>query len=343
MTVKVSLLAQGMEDAWDAFVRAQPMGTFFHLAGWKHVIENAFAHRTYYLMAQRDGRVCGVLPLTRIQSPLFGHTLISNAFCVFGGPVASDTEARAVLEAEAERIGREFKVRCIEFRLAAPTHSHWTCRDGLYVNFRRPIHANLEDNMRAIPRKQRAMVRKGMSNALLSVCDDTVDRLHQVYAQSVRNLGTPVFSKRYFQMLKSQFAADCDIVTVLHQDEPVASVMNFYFRGQVLPYYGGGTAKAREFAANDFMYWEVMRRAWEKGAQIFDFGRSKIGTGSYNFKRNWGFEPEPIYCEFLPIASSKLPNVNPLNPKYSLMIAAWKRLPLPITNLIGPAIVRQIG
>jgi FemAB-related protein (PEP-CTERM system-associated) len=120
-------------------------------------------------------------------------------------------------------------------------------------------------------------------------------------------------------------------------------VLNFYFRDEVLPFYGGGIAAARQLAANDFMYWEVMRRACERGYRIFDFGRSKIGTGSYAFKCNWGFHPSPLIYQFRLAPGRSMPDLNPLNPKLAVFIAAWKHLPLMVATRLGPLIVRGIG
>jgi FemAB-related protein (PEP-CTERM system-associated) len=187
------------------------------------------------------------------------------------------------------------------------------------------------------------MVRKGVQNGLVSVCNKDVAALHRVYAESVRNLGTPVFSRRYFIILREVFGDSCDVVTVLDAGQPIAAVLNFYFRDEVLPYYGGGTARARRRAGNDFMYWEVMRRAAARGCRLFDFGRSKRGTGSFAFKHNWGFEPESLHYRYHLAPGATIPDHNTLNPKYRLFIAAWKRLPLAVANLLGPPIVRGLG
>jgi FemAB-related protein (PEP-CTERM system-associated) len=197
--------------------------------------------------------------------------------------------------------------------------------------------------MKAIPRKQRAMVRKGIQNGLSSIVEHDATRLHRIYAESVRNLGTPVFSRRWFMSLMHRFRDCTDIVTILDGDTAVASVMNFYFRDEVLPYYGGGTSAARQVAGNDFMYWETMRRAAGRGYRLFDFGRSKLGTGAYAFKHNWGFEPAKLPYRYKLAPGSEIPEHNPLNPKYALFIAAWKRLPLPVANAIGPHLVRGLG
>ena len=341
--LSVSRLEPAEEQAWDDFVRGHEDGTFFHLSAWRRVIEKAFGHRTHYLMARRGADVAGVLPLTHVKSRLFGSSLISNGFCVQGGVLAKDEEAKAALAAEAVKIGEQENVDCVEFRSTTPQHPDWIQKSGLYVTFRRPIHADVDANMKAIPRKQRAMVRKGISNGLISECDSDVSRMHDVYAESVRNLGTPVFSRGYFRLLKDEFGEACDVVTVLHGGNAVAAVLNFYFRDEVLPYYGGGRSEARDLAANDFMYWEVMRRACERGYRLFDFGRSKVGTGAFAFKKNWGFEPTPLTYEFRLIKAKEIPDVNPLNPKFQAFIALWRRMPVPLTKLLGPPIVRGIG
>jgi FemAB-related protein (PEP-CTERM system-associated) len=134
-----------------------------------------------------------------------------------------------------------------------------------------------------------------------------------------------------------------DVVTIMDGADDIASVLNFYFRDEVLPYYGGGRAIARDRYGNDFMYWEVMRRAAARGFTMFDFGRSKLGTGAFSFKKNWGFVPAPLNYRFRLAPGQEIPDINPLNPKYRLLIAAWKRLPVPLANLIGPPIVRGLG
>ena len=341
----VRTLDAASEPAWDRFVQAMPLGTFFHRAGWARVIETAFGHATHYSFTERDGAITGVLPLGRVKTMLFGDTLISNPFCVYGGPLAVDAESEAALIAHAESLLTRTGASALEFRhLDQQVETEgWIERPDLYVTFRKPIEADHERNMKAIPRKQRAMVRKGIQNGLTSVATRDSDELHAVYAESVRNLGTPVFSRRYFRLLMEVFGESADIVTVIDQEKPIASVMNFYFRNEVLPYYGGGTSKARGRAGNDFLYWETMRRAADRGCSLFDFGRSKIGTGSFSFKHNWGFEAAKLHYRFRLKPGETIPDHNPLNPKYRMFINAWKRLPLPVANTLGPLIVRGLG
>ena len=338
----VRVLGDDRVDDWDAFVNHCPGSTFFHRAGWREVIERAFGHRTHFLYAERDGRIEGVLPLAHVRSRLFGNALISCPFCVYGGIAASSADAVTALQREAQNLARELGVDYLEFRNLEASNPDWEHKD-LYVRFRKAIEADEEANMLAIPRKQRAMVRKGIKSGLVSEIDTDCGRLYTAYSESVRNLGTPVFSQRYFHILQEVFGDDCDILTVTLKGELIGSVMNFYFRDEVLPYYGGGTAAARRVQGNDFMYWELMRRSCERGLKWFDYGRSKEGTGSYSFKKNWGFEPEPLHYEYWLVKAAAMPDISPANPKYRLFIETWKRLPLPVTRLVGPWIARNLG
>jgi FemAB-related protein (PEP-CTERM system-associated) len=330
---------------WDAFVQDCPNASFFHRAGWQTVIERAFGHKTWFYFVEQDGKIEGVLPLCRIKSKLFGDSLSSLPFCVYGGVAAVSEQARARLDQAAQELAADLGVGHLEYRNIEPAHPGdpaWHRKD-LYVTFRKAISDDDEANMNAIPRKQRAMVRKGIKAGLSGEVDTTVDRFFKAYSSSVHRLGTPVFSRKYFQLLKDVFADDCEIRTIVQDGEIVASVLSFFFRDEVLPYYGGGMPRARDVAGNDFMYWNLMQAAAARGCRSFDYGRSKLGTGAYDFKKNWGFEAQPLAYEYRLFASQAVPDNNPLNPKYQLMIKIWQRLPLAIANLIGPHIVKDLG
>lgn len=341
-TVRVRELQPADVSRWDEFVAGCSEATFFHRAGWKSVIERSFGHRTRFLYAEAGGRIEGVLPLAEVSSALFGHALVSLPFCVYGGVAAASERARRALDEAAVAHAQALRVGHLEYRSLTPHHPEWAHND-LYVTFRKAIDPDVEKNLQEIPRKQRAMVRKGIKAGLKSEIDEGVEAFFAAYSQSVHRLGTPVFSKRYFQALREVFGPDCEVLTITLDGGLVASVMSFYFRDEVLPYYGGGTDEAREVAGNDFMYWELMRRACERGLRVFDYGRSKRGTGSFDFKKNWGFEPQPLHYEYRLVKGKSVPEVNPLNPKYRLAIKLWQRLPLSLANLIGPLIARNLG
>jgi FemAB-related protein (PEP-CTERM system-associated) len=328
---------------WEAFVANTPAATFFHRAGWLKIMQEVFCHPVFFLYAERAGTIEGILPLAQVNSRLFGNSLIAMPFAVYGGVVAENAEAAAALEAEAETIARTLDVDHLEYRNVEARHADWP-RQDLYVTFRKEILPDEEANMLAIPRKQRAMVRKSIKNGLRSEIDPDASRFFALYADNVRRHGTPALPRKYFDSLLRAFGKDCEVLTVVDDaGTPVSSVLSFYFRDEVLPYYAGDAVRARELAANDFKYWELMRRSCARGLKVFDYGRSKVGAGSYSFKKNWGFEPTPLNYEYRLYKRDAIPQNNPNNPKYKLMIATWRRLPLWVANRLGPLIVRNLG
>jgi FemAB-related protein (PEP-CTERM system-associated) len=344
-SVEVVVRPAASSDAaeWDAFVERCADATFFHRFGWREIIDDVFRHRSHYLVAQRAGRIVGILPLAEVTSRMFGHSLSSLPFCVYGGPAADDAEAEHALIEEASRLARALDVEYLELRNRSAKCPAWA-RQDIYVTFRRELLPEAEDNLLAVPRKQRAMIRKGIKNGLRSETDASVDRFFALYADNAHRHGTPPFAKEYFARLLKVFGDACEVLIVVdNRNQPVSGVMSFYFRDEVLPYYAGDTVAARDLAANDFKYWELMRRACARGVRIFDYGRSKQGTGSFDFKRNWGFESAPLAYEFQLLRREGVPQNNPLNPKYRMLIALWRRLPLPVVNVLGPHIVRNLG
>ncbi len=329
-------------SAWDEFVVSHPEATFFHRAGWKTVLERAFSHRGHYLLAERNGEVTGVLPLARVRSRLFHDALISTPFCVYGGPVAADEAAREALIEAASAQARRLGVDYLELRERRPSRPDWAAK-SLYVTFRRELAADHEANLKAVPRKQRAVIRKSLKAGLEARADGDLDAFYRVYSESLRNLGTPVFAKRYARMLLETFPEDTEILTVRRQGRPLSAVLSFYFRDEVLPYYGGGIPAARELKAYDLMYWDLMRRAVDRGIRVFDFGRSKRDTGSYAYKVHWGFEPQALHYEYDLVRLRQLPDLSPKNPKYERFIRLWQRLPLPLSRVLGPPLARSLG
>jgi len=326
---------------WDDFVNRTEYGTFFHLSGWQAIIDDYLGHSTYYLFVEHDGQITGVLPLARVKSWLFGDALISLPFLVYGGPLAECPEASEILLEYAENLAEELGVDYLELRNRVPV-TEWPSKNN-YVTFRKAISSEPEKNFLAIPRKQRAVVRKAIKTGLRAEFDRDVDSLYTILSECKRNLGTPFFSRKYLEAVKDTFGENCEVLTVRHQGELLCSVMSFRFRNEISPYYGGGSIAARRLGANDFMYWKVMENACETGVEVFDFGRSLRDTGSYKFKKYWGFEPEPLSYEYLLVKSKSLPQLDPSNQRYKFLITTWSKLPLQVARLLGPPIARLLG
>lgn len=335
----------GDTGAWDAFVLNKAKSNVFQLSAWGRAVCNSMGHDPYYIFVEKEGSIVGLLPLIHVKSRLFGNSLVSVAFAVGGGPLFDDAEVLTLLDNEAKKIADNLGVSAMEYRQISRTHQDWPVKSETYSVFRKELSSDNEENMLAIPRKQRAMVRKGIKFGLKYEIDDDVERLYHLYATSVRNLGTPVFPKNLFKALNQEYGDDCENLIICTEDgEAISAVMSFYFKDEIIPYYGGGGLSARKYAANDFMYWSVMEHAVDSRAvKVFDFGRSKNGTGAFSFKKNWGFEPTPLEYEYYLREGDDIPEVNPLNPKYQLMIKTWRKLPLPIANFLGPIISRSLG
>lgn len=330
---------------WDEYVKNHENGTFFHLSGWKTVISEAYRHSPHYLYLEKDDVIVGVLPLFEQKSLVFGHTLISTPFCVYGGAIAEDEDGLLLLEQAAAVLGKQLKVDYIELRYATPRGNNpdltLNCHHSTYLM---PIAESEQEILQSIKKKQRANVRQSLKNNLVVEKTSDVDSVHRIYSESVRNLGTPVFPKKFFALLISTFGEDVDLMSVKKDGVSVSAVLSFYYKDTVLPYYGGGTPDARQLKSNDFMYYSLMCRAKrEKNASVFDFGRSKNESGSGNYKKTWGITPQPLYYYCQLVEADSLPNLSPDNPKYKYFIQLWKKLPLFITERLGPYLSKYLG
>lgn len=326
----------------EAFV-ADRSGSLFHRPAWLLAVEEGTGQKAHGLVAERHGNLIGWLPLTEVHSPIFGRVLASSGFAVEGGVLADNDAATDALLGAAEEYALRLSCSGVELR-GGPAKQGWDVRTDSHCGFVTDLAADDEAQLTAIPRKQRAEVRKGLKNDLavtIGTGDANRAAHYAVYAESVRNLGTPVFPRSLFDAALDRL--DADILTVSHQGKPVASVLSFYHEGAVMPYWGGGTFAARHLRANDRMYFELMLHARSRGCDRFDFGRSKTKSGAYFFKKNWGFEPEPLSYANWTAPGEQARDADPNSAKHAHRIALWKKLPLPVANLIGPMIARGLG
>ncbi|KPJ69798.1 hypothetical protein AMJ44_02130 [candidate division WOR-1 bacterium DG_54_3] len=370
-TIKIRYFSHEDEKKWDAFVKSHPRGTFFHLIGWKNVIETTFGHKSYYLIAEMKSKnsannlnysqhreisnslndsgesksiIVGVLPLFSIKSILLGRSLISIPFAAYGGVLADDDQVIRRLFERAKEIVKEENLDYLELRNSEDNKFDLPTKE-LYATFRREIYSSLEENLIAIPRKARRMIRQGEKfNLSAEMGSQYLKKFYSVFSHSYHRLGTPVFQIKFFNNLLAEFNDNCNILVIRASDgKYIAGVSSFLYKDQVLPYYAGSLFENRNLAPNDFMYWQLMKYACEKGYKLFDFGRSKVQTGSYNFKRHWGFEPKPLYYQYYFHRIKDIPNISPNNPEYMRKIELWKKLPYPLTKIIGPAIAKYLA
>ncbi|HLL29960.1 MAG TPA: FemAB family XrtA/PEP-CTERM system-associated protein [Allosphingosinicella sp.] len=326
----------------DSFAADHPEAELFHRPAWTRAVERGTGQAGRYLVAEdQAGRLAGLLPLTRVRSPLFGSALVSSGFGVGGGIVAGTGMAVEALAAAAWSLAERERCPSVTLR-GGRLPDGWRRDEGVYAGFVRDLPASDEAILKAIPRKQRAEVRRSLGLGLEVTAGSGRQALedhYRVYSESVRNLGTPVFPRSLFEAMAREWGADADIVTVRCEGRPIAAVLSLYFKGIVHPYWGGGTREARALRANDLLYYSLMRHAAGRGCTRFDFGRSKLGSGAFAFKKNWGFEPRPLTYATKGVHR----DLNPASSRYRLQTAAWRRLPLPLANRLGPFLAKGLG
>jgi len=327
------------------YVAEHPDGDLFHRPAWSRGVQRGTRQRGHYLIAENSARrLVGCLPLTEVRSPLFGNALVSAGFGSGGGVIADDI---AVAE-ELARTGWELaeKLGCPTMELrGGPLPEGWQAKGETYAAFVKDlpqgdaaILKSLKDRSRTIRRAREfgLEVRCGRSEADLA-------GHFAAYSASVHNLGTPVFPRALFAAMLEEFGEESDILSVFKDGRPLSSVLSFYYKNTVMPYWSGGTLEARNFRANDYLYYSLMCHGSRRGCVRFDFDRSKVGTGPYDFKKLWGFEPQPLVYGVRTANGAAPRDINPLNPKYRLKIAMWQKLPLSVANRVGPLIARGLG
>lgn len=330
------------EARWDQFVDSQEHGTIFHKTVWKRIMTSTFAYRPCYLFAEENERICGVLPIFHVRSLFAGNALISSPFAVYGGILAVDENAEQALLEGCKMYAWQCGASYIELRQRLScTIKELQTRDSLYCTFLKPIRRSPEECLSALPREARRLVRKAQKLGLTGkIAREGVKDFYEIYAASVRHLGTPVFPRRLFENCLQELKDDADLLLIYHENRPVAGVLSFYYRQTVFPYYGGSLPNKCDLAPNNFMYWTLMHHAGSRGYTCFDFGRSKRGTGVFDFKRHMGFEPISLPYQYCLMNGAALPNNNPTNPKFRLAIEAWRHLPLALTKMLGPKLVK---
>ena len=340
--VTITAVGPADRDDWEAYVLGDPEATHAHRLAWREAITKVYGRKAPYLIARRGGAVCGALPLIEARGPFAGRGLISTGYTVGGGILADDAQTgQALLDAAQAHLGA-MKGAYLELRSESPALEGAPTKSSLYATFREPMADSSEARLAAIPRKKRADLRKAIEAAPRVEFEPGVEIFHRLYAQSLHGLGTPVPSLAWFKALHRAFGDDCEIMAVCGPNGPVCALMSFYHGETVSPYYVGASPQARELRAFDYIYWALMEHAYARGARVFDFGRSKVGTGAYAYKTHWGFSPRPMHYQYILRGDAAIPDVNPNNPKYRRFIAGWKRLPLWATMRLGPLLAKQL-
>jgi FemAB-related protein (PEP-CTERM system-associated) len=328
--------------AWDRFVEQHPHGSPFHQIAWKQSVEKTFGYEPRYILVEEGGEIEAVLPLFFVKNLLMGRALISTPFAVYGGILSRSDAAREALVQAARRIGEELKVNFVELRNAYPEQCSGLANITRYVTFTQEIGPDAAAIMEAIPRKTRHIIRKSLKSVYSVRLTRNPGAFEELYSRNLRRLGTPSFPRRHFATLLENFGEKAEVREIVLDGKIVASVFSFYFRDQVLPYYGAADPAFNEFAPTSFMYYDLMCQAGAGGCKVFDFGRSKKDSGSFDFKAHWGMQIRDLPYEIILVRQKELPNFSPNNPRFQWAIKAWQRVPLPITRAVGPFLIKLV-
>lgn len=350
----VELAPGASPHGFDEYVERHPGGTLFHGSAWRDLVGRHFpAHRPRPLEAWRGGRRVGVLPLFETRSPLSGRALISSPYAVYGGPLASDgAAARALLDRVRAMVGGE-RLRFAELRLRDLDRSSGGAAaeyaglpgSALYAAFERDLPVDPEECLAAIPRKSRASTRQARDRHRLEFHEDDGGRLddfHRLFVRNKQRLGSPAFSREWFADLLRLGRHRARLHVVSREGRMVAAAISFLHRDTWNPYYSGADGDADRLSASNFLYWQLMRAASAEGFRRFDFGRSRVDSGPFEFKRNMGFEPAPLPYRYVPGASGAIPSVNPGDRRFALPQRVIRSLPFALARAVGPALMRLV-
>lgn len=340
--LEIRELEPGGESQWDRFVLSSPFGTFFHLSGWREVVEDVLGHRYANFIAVREGRICGVFPIAQVHNPFWGNCLISVPLAVYGGICANDSDSYSRLLQAGRDLADGMRVRYLEMRNRSESFPTRLPAKDLYVIFSQDLSPGPEKLMQGLPRDTRYAIRKSQRMSLEWTEDITDAEFYDIYAHSVHHLGTPVFPQRLFDRLKETFREKVRVFGVRKAGKAIAGVMCFYFRDVVMPYYGGALQGYERDSPNNFMYWNLIAQSAGEGFCKFDFGRSKRGTGSYRFKSAWSMVETELPYRYYLVKENEVPHLSPIDKKFQLPVAAWKRLPFAWTKVLGPRVIRWI-
>jgi len=321
--------------------------TPFHRPAWVMAVAQGTGQEALFLVARgAQGEIVGLLPLNLIHSPIFGRALVSSGFAVDGGIIADDPRVAAMLSDAAVALATARCCTTVELRGGVAPADGWIVKAGAYLNFARPLKATDEEELLGIPKKHRAEVRRGLEQGYrfeVGRGQDLRDIHYRLYCRSVHNLGTPVFPRALFDNVMDSFGEDAEIGAVFGSDGPLSVVISLRHGGAYMPYWHGADLNARKARANEVLYFRLMGHARETGCTIFDFGRSKVGTGPAMWKKTWGFDPEPLAYYMHAAPGHEPRDVNPLSPQYRRKVELWKRLPPVIADGLGPFIARGLG
>lgn len=342
-SMTIRLYTDSDRDAWENFVNTHPDATFYHRIGWKDVMEKSFGHKTYYLLAESEGHIAGILPIVHIKSMLFGSIMCSMPFLNLGGICADNEETERALLERASEIARDLKADYLELR-----HSHQSItevpRKTHKVSMTIELNPDPEVLWKNFTTKHRTAIRRAAKNELdvIHGKDDLLPSFFSILTEGWKELGTPLYSYSFFENILKIFHDSIEIFLIMHDGKPVAGAFNGLFRDTVEGMWAASPRQYVKLQANYVLYWEMIRHACLNGFKWYHLGRSSTDSGGTFYKEKWNAFPKQLYWEYILNKKQGIPELNVNNPNYQWAIKIWRRLPVPVTNFAGPMVARSI-
>ena len=356
MNINIKIIDPLEISAWDAYVYAHPGASLYHLSGWKDIIEKTYHHKTYYLAAfnSSSSSTTGLLPLVHLKHFLFGNSLISIPFFDMGGILADNKETEAALLSEAIKLGQKLKCSSIELRQTQPLASLDAGLSDSSLSHDLQSHKvrmllDLPDSsealMKSFKSKLRSQIKKPIKEGLAARIGgpELIDDFYQVFLVNMRDLGSPVHSRKIIENVLKIYRRYAKIVVVYKKNQPVAGSILVGFRDTLENPWASSLREFSRLSPNMFLYWTMLEYACDKGFKRFDFGRSTPGEGTWKFKKQWGSEAKQLYWHNIFLNGKPIREDNSGKSKFDKAIQYWQKIPISVTKIIGPMIRKHIG
>ena len=340
--IEVVLCGAGEQDVWDAYVKRSGTATMGHQFVWQPIISHTYGHQPFYLMARSETLVYGILPLFLVKSRLFGKSLTSMPFLDYGGVCADDEMSARLLLEHALCLREEYDTPCVELRQCEPSVQSGTLRLDK-VSMILDLSAGIETVWGSLPAKVRNQVRKAQKSGLTTTVGgvELLDEFYRVFVVNMRDLGSPVHDRAFFANMFKEFGGDARVVLAREGPRAVGGLVCLFFKDTMLVPWASSLREYFSKCPNNLLYWEAIQYGCVRGCKRFDFGRSSIGSGTYDFKHQWGAEPRQLYWQVLG-KNGDGGTVTAANPAYRLISELWKRAPVSVTKVIGPRIRKYL-
>lgn len=329
---------------WDTYVYRCPQASHCHLAGWRRVIERSYGHRSFYLWAQEKDETKGILPLIQMGGILFSRSFVSMPFLDDGGICADDDHIRAGLYQQAMQLCEQYKGDILDLR-HRQVNSLGLPLSGSKATLILELDNDPDRMWKGFDAKVRNQVRKAQKSGLAASWSgiEGVPDFYEVFAVNMRDLGSPVHSRKFFTAIFEEFSDSAKLMLVRKGDTIIGGAVCFFFRETMLVPWASSRREYFPLCPNNLLYWEMIQWGCRNGYQRFDFGRSSPGSGTYNFKRQWGAKEELLHWQCSSRKNGRSSLVHADDPKYQWMIRTWQSLPISVTKLIGPLIRGQVS